>query len=140
RLTKLAQEHPGQMAFTSGYDEELAHLVQSGADALLVPSRFEPCGITQLCAMRYGAVPIVAKVGGLSDTVSDSDSMTATGFHIQPVTAEAIGTTVIRALNTWKDASHWRQLQTNAMNNDVSWKNSAAKYARLYFDLAGRAA
>jgi starch synthase len=91
-LSVLAAAHPANVSFIEGYDEDLAHLVQAGADVLLVPSRFEPCGVTQLCAMRYGAVLIVSKVGGLNDTVTDAgeDMPDATGFHIAPVTREAV--------------------------------------------------
>ena len=71
RLTALAHSHAGQVGCIVGYDEDLAHLIQAGADAVLVPSRFEPCGLTQLCAMRYGAMPVVSKVGGLADTIID---------------------------------------------------------------------
>src|SRR5262249_15521670 len=73
RYQALARAHPGRIAVVIGYDEELAHLIQAGADALVVPSRFEPCGLTQLCALRYGAIPIVSDVGGLADTVLDVD-------------------------------------------------------------------
>src|SRR6202012_3675340 len=75
-----AKANIGRIAVVIGYDETLAHLVQAGADALVVPSRFEPCGLTQLCALRYGAVPIVSGVGGLSDTVTDVAEAGATGF------------------------------------------------------------
>ncbi len=89
-----AQTHPGRIGAHFGYEEKLAHLIQAGADAILVPSRFEPCGLTQLCAMRYGAVPVVARVGGLADTIIDANEMAlqagcATGLQFAPVTAEA---------------------------------------------------
>src|SRR5216117_1227308 len=86
-----ARRAPGRIGALIGYDESLAHLVQGGADALLVPSRFEPCGLTQLCALRYGAIPLVARVGGLADTVVDANEMAveagaATGIQFAPVT------------------------------------------------------
>src|SRR3954470_23588270 len=90
RLTALARDHMGQIGCVLGYDEDLAHLVQAGVDAILVPSRFEPCGLTQLCAMRYGAIPIAAKAGGLADTIVASEDAAAdgnapTGMHFLPV-------------------------------------------------------
>ena len=86
---RAPQRYPGQVGCVIGYDEQLAHLIQAGADALLVPSRFEPCGLTQLCALRYGAVPVVARVGGLADTVIDANEMAiaagvATGVQFYP--------------------------------------------------------
>ena len=75
RFAAAATRHPGRVGTIIGYDESIAHLVQGGADALLVPSRFEPCGLTQLCALRYGAIPVVARVGGLADTVVDANEM-----------------------------------------------------------------
>jgi starch synthase len=123
-----------------GYDEELAHLIQGGCDALLVPSRFEPCGLTQLCAMRYGALPVVAHVGGLCDTVIDANEMAlangiGTGFHFAPVEAEMLEAAILRVMATWRQPDLWRQLQRNAMRVDVSWRRPAARYAALFREL-----
>ena len=105
RLTALAQSHAGQVGCIVGYDEDLAHLIQAGADALLVPSRFEPCGLTQLCAMRYGAMPIGSKVGGLADTIVDTGQTgaKATGLTFLPVTRESLETALRRAADLWSD-------------------------------------
>jgi starch synthase len=136
RLSVLASAHPGNIGFIEGYDEDLAHLMHAGADVLFVPSRFEPCGMTQLCAMHYGAVPIVAKVGGLSDTVVDSeDTDKSTGFHISPVTREAVEIAFTRAAAAWAHKTQWRKLQQNGMAMDVSWNKPAEQYARLYSNL-----
>ena len=120
-----------------GYDEGLAHLMQGGCDALLIPSRFEPCGLTQLCAMRYGTLPIVAHVGGLCDTVIDANDMAianniGTGFHFSPVQADMLAATILRALSIWRQPDVWRRLQRNAMAMDVSWAGPAKQYAALY--------
>jgi starch synthase len=124
-----------------GYDEGLAHLMQGGCDALLVPSRFEPCGLTQLCAMRYGTLPIVAHVGGLCDTVIDANEMAlasgiGTGFHFSPVQPDMLAATILRALSVWRQPDVWRRLQRNAMAMDVSWAGPAKRYAALYRDVA----
>jgi starch synthase len=124
-----------------GYDEGLAHLIQGGCDALLMPSQFEPCGLTQLCAMRYGALPVVAHVGGLCDTVIDANEMAltagiGTGFHFSPVTTEMLGAAILRALSVWQQPDVWRRLQRNAMQTDVSWRRPAARYAALYREVA----
>ena len=124
-----------------GYDESLAHLIQGGCDALLVPSRFEPCGLTQLCAMRYGALPVVAHVGGLCDTVIDANEMAlatgiGTGFHFSPVTSEMLAATILRVDGVWRQSEIWRQLQRNAMQTDVSWRRPASRYAALYREIA----
>jgi starch synthase len=138
RLTTLAHEHRGQVGCIVGYDEDLAHLIQAGADAVLVPSRFEPCGLTQLCAMRYGAMPIVAKVGGLADTVVDlgqGRAETATGLQFFPVTREALEAALHRAVDLWSNRMAWQSLQSNAMQADVSWAEPAAEFFRLYSQL-----
>jgi starch synthase len=140
RVTSLAQQHPDHIGCMIGYDEDLAHLIQAGADALIVPSRFEPCGLTQLCALRYGALPVVAKVGGLVDTVVDpddaeDDGMSATGLKFGPVTSDALAAALQRAAELWRDQQTWARMQANGMAVDVSWSQSAARYAELYRSL-----
>lgn len=135
-----AHAAPDKVGVFIGYDEALAHLVQGGTDALLVPSRFEPCGLTQLCAMRYGSVPVVARVGGLADTVIDANEMAlaagvATGFQFAPVTREALEHALRRTAAAWRQPAVWKRIQANAMKTDVSWKGPAEKYAVLYREL-----
>ena len=120
-----------------GHDEGLSHLIQSGADALVVPSRFEPCGLTQLCALRYGTVPIVSRVGGLEDTVVDAGYLAVadggqTGFKFGPVTTENLAAVIKRACATFRDVAAWRRIQRNGMSIDVSWRKPASHYAGLY--------
>ena len=135
RFQQAAEAHPGRIGVVIGYDERLAHLIQAGSDALVVPSRFEPCGLTQLCALRYGAVPIVAGVGGLEDTVIDGGSA-PTGFKFTPVTTDKLVETIRRAHAAFADKSVWRGLQSNGMTTDVSWRGRAARYAELYREIA----
>ncbi|UGY12457.1 glycogen synthase GlgA [Bradyrhizobium septentrionale] len=142
RYAALAQENPGRIGVVIGYDETLAHLIQAGADALAVPSRFEPCGLTQLCALRYGAVPIVANVGGLADTVLDFDEAAvtgeaATGVKFAPVTSDALARGLRKANLLFNDKVTWRRLQQAGTATDVSWHNRAGRYAALYRELAG---
>jgi len=140
RYRAAAQAHPERVSVTIGHDEGLAHLIQAGADALVVPSRFEPCGLTQLCALRYGTVPIVSRVGGLGDTVVDVDDLALigggqTGFKFGPVTAENLAGVLQRACATFHDVAAWRRIQRNGMSIDVSWRNPASRYADLYSSL-----
>jgi starch synthase len=132
-----AAANPGCIGVVTGYDESLAHLIQAGSDALVVPSRFEPCGLTQLCALRYGAIPIVAGVGGLADTVIDEhEKADATGFKFAPVTTENLDHTLRRAAAAFfasrGNGSDWLRMQLNGMLTDVSWRHRAARYAELY--------
>ncbi len=133
-----AQEaYPGRVAVWIGYSENMAHLIQAGADAFLVPSRFEPCGLTQLYALRYGAVPIVSRVGGLKDTIIDANDMAlqagvATGFQFSPPTAETLAVALCKAQGVFKDKKTWRKMQSNGMGADVSWRHPARRYAALY--------
>ena len=140
RFKAAAQANPGQIGVLIGYDERLAHLIQAGADALVVPSRFEPCGLTQLCALRYGAVPIVSRVGGLEDTVRDVDeagSDHATGFKFGPVTTENLAAALSNANALFRDKAAWKKIQMNGMSTDVSWRSRASQYADLYHEVAG---
>lgn len=140
RFQAVAKANAGRIAVLIGYDEALAHLIQAGADALVVPSRFEPCGLTQLCALRYGAVPIVSRVGGLADTVIDANEAdiagsATTGFKFGPVTGETLAGALRRASNSFHDKQVWRKLQLNGISTDVSWRNRASQYAALYHDV-----
>ncbi|HEX5326004.1 MAG TPA: glycogen synthase GlgA [Acetobacteraceae bacterium] len=136
-FTAAAAAHPGRIGVRFGYDEKLAHLIQAGADVIAVPSRFEPCGLTQLCALRYGALPLVARVGGLADTVIDANEMAlaagvATGIQFAPTTREALQAAIGRAGHLWRDPTVWRQVQHNGMASDVGWGGAARRYAAVY--------
>jgi starch synthase len=137
RYIAAAAAKPDNIGVSIAYDESLAHLIQAGADALVVPSRFEPCGLTQLCALRYGAVPVVSRVGGLVDTVVDADEPggagePATGIKFGSVTAEQLIGALRRANVLFRNKPVWRQLQHNGMAVDVSWRNRARQYVELY--------
>ena len=134
--------HPGRVGLVTGYSEPLSHHLQGGADSVLVPSRFEPCGLTQVYGLRYGCVPVVSRVGGLADTIVDAnlaalDRGVATGFQFLPVTPEALGRTVGRVLGLHADTVAWRRIQKNGMKSDLSWDASARRYADLYRALGG---
>jgi starch synthase len=142
-LVSAATAYPGRIGVVIGYDEALAHLIQAGCDALLVPSRFEPCGLTQLCALRYGAVPVVSRVGGLADTVINANlaavaAGVATGVQFEPVTVGGLTDAVARAAQLWGDRKAWQRMQANGMSTDVGWSGPARAYAALYQDVLGQ--
>jgi starch synthase len=137
---EAARLDPRRVGCMLAYDEAVAHLVQAGSDVLLVPSRFEPCGLTQLCALRYGALPLVARTGGLADTVIDANEAAlragvATGFSFAPVDADGLARTLQRALDLYRSPGEWRVMQQNGMRADFSWKEPARRYAALYRSL-----
>lgn len=139
-FTTAAERHKGRIGCILGYDEALAHLMQAGSDALLVPSRFEPCGLTQLYALRYGAVPVVSRVGGLADSVIDANQAAlnagvATGVQFWPATPDALEDALQRVISLWHDRRTWQRIQRNGMAADVSWTGSAARYLALYRQL-----
>lgn len=132
-----SEKHPTEISVTIGYDEPLAHRLQAGADAIFIPSRFEPCGLTQLCAMRYGTVPIVGRVGGLNDTVIDASPMAlangvATGIQFSPINGHMLYSAISRAFNLYANQEQWNTLIMNCLKQDVGWEASAAEYLKLY--------
>ncbi|MFN3549384.1 MAG: glycogen synthase GlgA [Mesorhizobium sp.] len=136
-----AARHRGRVGVVIGYNEPLSHLMQAGGDAILVPSRFEPCGLTQLYGLRYGCVPVVARTGGLADTIVDANEAAlsagvATGFQFAPLTADAFLQAIRRAMRCHREPSVWATIQRQGMKADVSWDRSAARYAQLYDTLA----
>ena len=136
----LASAFPGEVGCVIGYDEALAHMIQGGVDFLVVPSRFEPCGLTQLCALRYGAAPLVARVGGLADTVIDANEAAltagvATGVQFYPPDIGALDYAITRAFDLYRDPVIMRRLRLNGMRADVSWRHPARAYAALYAKL-----
>lgn len=142
-LMHAAGRYPGRIGVHIGYDEPLSHMMQAGADAILIPSRFEPCGLTQLYALRYGCIPIVARTGGLADTVIDANEAAvaagvATGFQFSNISAEGLRQTLARVFELWRNQDAWRQMQKNGMKSDVSWEKSAAAYAGLYAGLVSK--
>ena len=139
-FVQAAERHPGQVATLIGYDEPLSHLLQGGSDAILIPSRFEPCGLTQLYGLRYGTLPVVARTGGLADTVIDANVAAlavdaATGFVFDDVSAPGVAQVIDRVVEAHADPKRWQTLQRAAMRHPVSWEGSAQGYAALYKSL-----
>ena len=136
-LRKALARYPGRMGGVVGYEEPLAHRVTAGADIFLMPSRFEPCGLNQQYALRYGAVPLVHKTGGLADTVISATERNlkagrATGFSFRRYTPDDLLWAVDRALELWADREGWRALMRQGMAVDLSWERAARKYMSLY--------
>ncbi len=132
-----SNKHRGKIGVTIGYDEALSHLMQGGADAILIPSRFEPCGLTQLYGLRYGCVPVAANTGGLADTIIDANvaavnAGVATGFLFNGVTPESLTTALHHTIARYANRKIWKSLQEQGMRADCSWAKSGRQYADLY--------
>ncbi|MDD5391662.1 MAG: glycogen synthase GlgA [Thiothrix sp.] len=137
RLHELAAEYPERVFVFIGYDEQLAHLLEAGADMFLMPSRFEPCGLNQMYSLRYGTPPIVFHTGGLADTVTDASpqnvqSGKANGFVFHEPSSRDFSRTVRRALDCFAQPAVWDALQATGMQQDFGWSNSAAQYLDIY--------
>ncbi|WP_284315865.1 glycogen synthase GlgA [Labrys miyagiensis] len=133
-------QYPGRVGAVFGFDEALSHLMFGGGDMTLVPSRFEPCGLTQLYGLRYGCIPVVARVGGLSDTIVDANDAAltlkaATGVQFQPITGAMLQEGISRAIALYRDKTVWQAMQKRGMGLDLSWTSRASAYAKLYKDL-----
>jgi len=140
---QAAALNPERVGVTIGYDEPLSHLMQAGADAIVIPSRYEPCGLTQLYGLRYGTLPVVARTGGLADTIIDANPAalkmgSATGFTFAPVTAEALRHALDRAVALYRDRRSWRAARRAAMQLDFGWAASARLYNDLYRQILAR--
>jgi starch synthase len=133
-LRLLEQQYPERLAVRVGFDEPLAHRIMAGADMLLAPSHYEPCGLTQIYALRYGTVPIVRAIGGFDDTIQqfDPNSGKGTGFKFLKHEARAVLDQIRQAIQTYQDKAVWQELVKNGMKADFSWDESARKYVALY--------
>jgi starch synthase len=140
RLRRAAARYPGAVGVRLGYDEQLAHRIIAGSDMIVVPSRFEPCGLTQMYGLVYGTLPLVHRVGGLADTVSDASAEnlaaeTATGFTFEGATVGALREAAARAFALWSKPALWDKVRHAAMSQDFAWTASALRYRDLYRDL-----
>jgi len=133
-LKAAEAKHKGDVAVFVGFDEALAHLVEAGADAFLMPSRFEPCGMNQMYSQRYGTPPIANATGGLVDTIVDDSHgpKGATGFLLRAASVEQLVAGVERALHAHRDPAHWKKLQLNGMTRDFGWEPAARAYRAIY--------
>ncbi len=132
-LLDAAKSHPGRVSVKIAFSNELAHLITAGSDIFLMPSRYEPCGLNQMFALRYGTPPVVRATGGLDDTVSDVADGFATGFKFGEYSPVALAAKLKEAVAAYKDKKAWAQLQQNGMKKDFSWDAAATRYVELYF-------
>lgn len=135
-----AEKYKGQVGVIIGYDEPLSHLMQGGSDAILIPSRFEPCGLTQLYGLRYGTIPVVARTGGLADTVIDANEAAlvadcSTGVQFAPVTVSSVSHAINRTCDLFADRRLWAGMMRRAMRHPVGWETSAQAYLDVYASL-----
>ncbi len=139
RFEELKRTYPGRVGIFWGYDEELAHLVESGSDIYAMPSRYEPCGLNQMYSLRYGAVPVVRATGGLDDTIVDwfADHEKGTGFKFHELSAGILAETFVRVFDVYRDAQEWKKIVRRGMEVYYSWDESAAEYELMYEKLRG---
>ncbi len=131
-LNELKDKYPGRYNTFIGYDEELSHLIYAGADFLIMPSRFEPCGLNQLYALRYGTIPVVRTTGGLKDTVKDIGEKGGFGIRHEHVTVDDVALAITRANKLYNNTTEFKRIRKEIMKIDNSWENSATEYIELY--------
>lgn len=139
-LEQAVGRFPGRMALRTGFDDPLAHRIMAGADIFLIPSRYEPCGLTQMYALKYGTLPVVRATGGLQDTIASFERVTGrgNGFTFSAYAPDAFFDAILQAISLYGERDHWTGLQSNGMAADFSWARSAEAYLRLYADLLGK--
>ena len=140
QVRELGERYSGRIAVRNVFDEGLAHRIEAGADMFLMPSRYEPCGLSQLYSLRYGTVPIVRKTGGLADTVvgytpSALRELRATGFTFTDTNSASLLTAVLLALSVYRKKADWQRLIKAGMEQDLSWTRSASTYIQLFEEL-----
>jgi len=134
----LESEFPDRVRAVLRFDLNLSRRMYSGGDILVIPSRYEPCGLTQMIAMRYGCIPLARATGGLKDTIKDQkDGDNNNGFLFENSTSDSFSQTMLRAVNIYDQTKIWKKLQINGMNTDFSWEKSALEYAKIYLKLKG---
>jgi len=134
----LVGRYPGRVAFYSGHQEKLAHLIEAGADMFVMPSRYEPCGLNQMYSLKYGTIPVVRKTGGLADTVTMYDPGTGRGNGVvfEHFTSDGLQWGLETAMNLYRQPPHWHRMMRNGMAADFSWEVEGARYVALYRRLA----
>lgn len=137
RFVHIMEDYPGRVVGVIGYTEEMSHLIQAGADIFLMPSRYEPCGLTQMYSLSYGTPPVGTAVGGLLDTIIPYPQPGANGFIFAEPTPEALLDAIRQAVRVWEDRPAWREIQVNAMTANFSWEESAKQYMDVYKKLHG---
>jgi len=132
---QMQQKYPNHVRAVIRFDPKLSRLLYAGADMILIPSRYEPCGIAQMIAMRYGCVPVAHATGGLKDTILDYPDENKTGFLFEKGTAIELAQSLRQAFSYYGDQRRWHTIQQNAMKQNFSWERSAEEYANLYIKL-----
>ena len=136
KVTEFAASYPKSVYAITRFSEKTAHMAYAGGDILLMPSLFEPCGLSQLIAFAYGTIPVARATGGLADTVIDADgSADGNGFLFTDYSIEELSTALARALGAKRDRERWKCIVKNAMTKDFSWDSSAKEYTKLYNDI-----
>jgi starch synthase len=133
-LRSAQKKYPQSFGLRIAFDEALSHKIYAGSDIFLIPSRYEPCGLTQMYSLRYGTVPVVRATGGLEDTIQeyDPERNTGNGFKFQEYSASALLTSLSKAVSVYRQKERWQSLLAKAMSCDFSWDKSAREYLRLY--------
>jgi len=131
-LEDLQRRYPEKISVNIVFDDALSHMIEAGCDMLLMPSKYEPCGLNQIYSLKYGTVPVVRATGGLDDTVSENKAKSGNGFKFREYSSKALINKVREAVETYKDKKAWERLQRNGMSEDFSWESAARKYLDIY--------